>query len=456
MQSYISERLEIHRAVTPFPSIIYGTTGSPLAEWETEIIENDGGYRHAFQNREQAIGKWDVGSFTYNLEEWEYLLNFFIDKRGSAIAFRYKDYSDFEAVNEQIGVGDGANTTFYFTKLYGDYLRDITQLVNGTVQLYVNGVLEPTGFTIYYDVGIVVFNSAVGNGAIVTANFEFDVRVRFETDDLPATFVAFSPDDGEKFVDVDNMPIIETLIDRSQLNFNAFSCISGVPTQVAIGSGDYATLATVGFNSSNATSFVEYFEQDWVGASAWEFYHAQFNTFTPTISGFITVPTTGGNLGSFFRWNVNGSLWVWRLTFPPSNILTWNPSTDGEIVSISLECDLNGNNGTLAGQERTQLVIMQSNILYTKSISNTFGATVWQTQNIVNHGRCGDFTKFINANELLDGSFSAPTDSTRTSPNFSSSGSPVKIGFMAPISVGSAGLATRRDIDNLKIRIGVL
>ena len=215
MQSYINERLEIHRAVFPSPSIIYGTTGSPLAEWETEVIENDGGYRHAFQNREQAIGKWDVGSFTYNLEEWEYLLNFFIDKRGSAIAFRYKDWSDFEAINQQIGVGNGTNTIFQLQKTYLDYDRLINKPVSGTVKIYLNGVLQASGFSVDHETGVITFSSAPASGVVITSDFEFDVRVRFETDDLPATFVAFSPSDGEKFVDVGNMSIIETLIPQS-------------------------------------------------------------------------------------------------------------------------------------------------------------------------------------------------------------------------------------------------
>jgi len=87
-------------------------------------------------------------------------------------------------------VGDGATTAFQLVKTYGaghaPYARPIVKPVGGTVRVAVNGVEQAsgTGFACDPATGLVTLPAAPPIGAVVTADFAFDVPVRFDTDDL--------------------------------------------------------------------------------------------------------------------------------------------------------------------------------------------------------------------------------------------------------------------------------
>ena len=66
----------------------------------------------------------------------------------------------------------------------GGTVRTITKPVAGTVKVYLNGTLQPSGWSIDTSTGLVTFVSAPAAGAVITADFEFDVPVRFDTDRL--------------------------------------------------------------------------------------------------------------------------------------------------------------------------------------------------------------------------------------------------------------------------------
>lgn len=75
--------------------------------------------------------------------------------------------------------------------------RTIKKVKDGTLSFYVDGATQTEGggadYTMDYQTGIVTFNggSEPGNGTIVTADFEFYVPARFETDQMPATWESY-------------------------------------------------------------------------------------------------------------------------------------------------------------------------------------------------------------------------------------------------------------------------
>lgn len=75
------------------------------------------------------------------------------------------------------------------TKVYASgaysWTRTITKPVAGTVKVAKAGVLQTSGFSVDTTTGIVTFTNAPASGVAVTAGFEFDVPVRFDTDELP-------------------------------------------------------------------------------------------------------------------------------------------------------------------------------------------------------------------------------------------------------------------------------
>lgn len=175
-----------------FPTgISYGSRGGP--GFSTNIVENDAG-------SEQRIARWDQPRHTYDvawgvksLDDLATIRNFYIARSGCAYAFRYKDWMDYRSssngmsaivnTDQQIGTGDASTTTFQLVKRYINgpttFVRLITKPVSGSVVIALNGVNQPSGWTVNYSTGIVTFSSAPGAGVVVTAGFEFDVPVRF-------------------------------------------------------------------------------------------------------------------------------------------------------------------------------------------------------------------------------------------------------------------------------------
>jgi uncharacterized protein (TIGR02217 family) len=115
--------------------------------------------------------------------------------------------------NQILGTGNGTLATFQLTKTYGSgpsaYRRDITKPVAGSVRVAVQGVEVPaSGFAVDTTTGILTFvpSRIPASGAVVTAGFEFDVPVRFDSDALSIDLSAFRA--GE----IPSIPLIEIAV----------------------------------------------------------------------------------------------------------------------------------------------------------------------------------------------------------------------------------------------------
>ena len=115
---------------------------------------------------------------------------FFRARRGSAIGFRYKDWTDFNAKNQLIGIGDGNTTRFQLKKIYksgdSEFIRIIEKPVFNNVSIqFDDGEIKQEYYSIDYTTGNIEFTKPVNIGAKIISNFEFDVPVRFDMDYLP-------------------------------------------------------------------------------------------------------------------------------------------------------------------------------------------------------------------------------------------------------------------------------
>lgn len=132
--------------------------------------------------------------------------------RGNAIAFRYKDWGDYKATGQAIANGDGTTTLFQLIKTYGDYYKPIRRPVTDTVKVYLDGVLQTSGFIIYYSVGVIQFAEPPDSGVEISADFEFDLVVRFENENLSSRFDAYDASHPEEALyDVPAIFLIEVL-----------------------------------------------------------------------------------------------------------------------------------------------------------------------------------------------------------------------------------------------------
>lgn len=203
-----------------FPlSISLGASGGP--ERRTEIVTLGSG-------REERNSPWALSRRRFNaclglrrLDDIHELIAFFEARHGRLHGFRWKDRADWKsiapsaavsALDQALGTGDGTQTVFQLVKTYSSggasYTREIVKPVAGSIRIAVAGapVEEGTEFTADHTTGLVTFASPPASGAAITAGFEFDVPVRFDTDYLDINLAAF---DAGSLPDI---PIIEIRI----------------------------------------------------------------------------------------------------------------------------------------------------------------------------------------------------------------------------------------------------
>ena len=111
-----------------------------------------------------------------------------------------------------LGVGDGLETQFQLTRPYTSggetYLRPITKPVAGTVLIGLDGTVqqESVHFTTDIATGIVTFTAPPPAGLAITAGFEFDVPVRFDTDRINISMANFQAGEAP------DVPVIEVWV----------------------------------------------------------------------------------------------------------------------------------------------------------------------------------------------------------------------------------------------------
>ena len=88
------------------------------------------------------------------------------------------------------------------------YGRPVLKPVAGTVRVAVGGItiFEGTDFSVDPATGRVVMVAPPAAGAAVTAGFEFDVPVRFDTDRIAASLAGFAA--GE----IPSIPVVEVRV----------------------------------------------------------------------------------------------------------------------------------------------------------------------------------------------------------------------------------------------------
>ncbi|MEH7829881.1 DUF2460 domain-containing protein [Gemmobacter denitrificans] len=198
-----------------FPdSISRGAKGGP--ERRTRIVELASGDEERNASWANSRRRYDVSYGVRRADDLAAVVAFFEARNGRLHAFRFKDWSDYKSclpsaapapTDQIIGTGNGSITTFALTKTYASgvqsWARAIIKPVAGTVTISVNGVAQGSGWSVNTTTGIVTFVVAPTTGAVIRAGFEFDVPVRFDTDELPVTL------DIERTGSIPSIPLIE-------------------------------------------------------------------------------------------------------------------------------------------------------------------------------------------------------------------------------------------------------
>ena len=200
-----------------FPAnLSFGSVGGP--ERRTEIVTLTNGYEERNTPWAHSRRHYDAGLGLRSLDDIHDLIAFFEARGGQMHGFRWKDWADYKSCapslspvfrDQVLGQGDSRSTAFRLRKRYASgpasYHRPILKPVEGTVRVGVGGDEQREGVDFEVDTatGIVTLAEPPGEGASITAGFEFDVPVRFDSDALDVTL------DIERLGSITSIPLLE-------------------------------------------------------------------------------------------------------------------------------------------------------------------------------------------------------------------------------------------------------
>jgi uncharacterized protein (TIGR02217 family) len=185
-----------------FPTpVSFKAFGGPA--FKTEVKQGYSGQEQRNRDWKNCRNKWTISLLTpangFTRQQFvDMVSSYFLVVGGKADGFRFKDHKDFKAVGQTMGIVSG--TVFQLQKTYTvpapltAYVRKITKPITSatnnyvgaplanTVNIYVSGVLQTSGYTLDPTTGLVTFGSAPA--ATPTADFQFHHPARLDTDDL--------------------------------------------------------------------------------------------------------------------------------------------------------------------------------------------------------------------------------------------------------------------------------
>ncbi len=189
-----------------------GSAGGP--QFNTVIIDLATGFEQRNIQWAKARANYDVGYGIQTKALFTAVLDFFYARFGRAHSFRFKDWGDFVMPRQLIGLTDTVQATFQIFKRYTsgalDYDRILEKIVLDSELVWVNNVAISEGvgagqYQLDDLTGIITLGSTLvaQSGTDVEVSCEFDVPVRFDTDEFSVTLETF--DAGE----IPNLPIVE-------------------------------------------------------------------------------------------------------------------------------------------------------------------------------------------------------------------------------------------------------
>ena len=205
--------MAFHEARFP-DNISRGARGGP--ERRTQIVELASGSEERNASWANSRRRYDVAYGVRRADDLAAVVAFFEARNGRLHGFRFKDWADFKSclpsqtpgpTDQPIGTGNGAAAQFQLAKPYTSgaqsWTRAITKPVAGTVTIALNGTPLASGWSVSTATGLVTFTTAPALGVAITAGFEFDVPVRFDTDALDVTL------DLDRLGTITSIPLVE-------------------------------------------------------------------------------------------------------------------------------------------------------------------------------------------------------------------------------------------------------
>lgn len=183
------------------PSCVAGYPVYASPRFSTDIVTVDSGREQANQRWQHPLHRYQLPEAVRSMETFNAIRAHWLVMAGPAKLWPFRDPFDFASVDldrpaaipaisatdQQIGVGDGLQVEFQITKTYTsgteEYERQIYLPVVSSVLVAVDGTPTVSGWSVDRETGVITFDTAPGNGDVITCGYLFDVSVRFESDD---------------------------------------------------------------------------------------------------------------------------------------------------------------------------------------------------------------------------------------------------------------------------------
>ncbi|MCC5993895.1 MAG: TIGR02217 family protein [Rhodobacteraceae bacterium] len=206
-----------------FPDAISrGARGGP--ERRTQVVELTSGDEERNASWANSRRRYDVAYGIRRADDLAAVVAFFEARNGRLHGFRFKDWGDYKSclpsqaptpLDQVIGTGDGVSRQFLLVKHYASgaqsWTREIRKPVASSTRIALDGAEMETGWSVDALSGLVTFDAAPAAGMEITAGFEFDVPVRFDTDMLDVTL------DIERLGSIVSIPLIELRLPPPEL-----------------------------------------------------------------------------------------------------------------------------------------------------------------------------------------------------------------------------------------------
>ncbi|MEM7459235.1 MAG: DUF2460 domain-containing protein [Pseudomonadota bacterium] len=189
--------MAFHDVQFPMP-LALGAVGGP--EWRTDLVTLASGQEVRNASWSKGRRRWQVGSAITDLASLQSLVAFFEARAGRLHGFRFRDPLDHASCapgddisfrDQSLGTGDGLTTVFQLQKTQAGVSRLILKPMAETVSIGVDGQLLETGWSVDALKGQITFETAPIAAATVTAGFEYDCAVRFDSDQIEAVIEAY-------------------------------------------------------------------------------------------------------------------------------------------------------------------------------------------------------------------------------------------------------------------------
>lgn len=173
--------------------------------FQTTIVSASGGQevRNSAWSAPRLVYKFGYNNL--NIADARAISAFFLGRRGRQRSFLMKDWADYSASAELIGIGDGTTVAFQAIKTYdaiNPFVRNIVYIKSGTLSVTVNGAAATVASQVN---GLITLASPPAISNQVRASFEFYVPVRFDQDEME-----LSPDGpGVSFAVISGLTAIE-------------------------------------------------------------------------------------------------------------------------------------------------------------------------------------------------------------------------------------------------------